>query len=870
MRKSSIQFRTTVGAVFSLALITAPLALLVDAAPSSAAHANARPFLAQTPRVVPPPAFTFTVNTTTDSHDATPGDGICADAGGMCSVRAAVEEADALNATVQVNVPAGNYGLTIGTSLTVTDIAGLSITGAGASTVVDGTGVAGSVFITAEGPALNGSFLALTNLSVDNGTTATDGGALNVGDSNDTAELSGVTMSGNHASSEGGAVWVDGELWATNSTFSGNSSGGEGGAIYNPGANVRLTNDTVTGNSAVFSGGGVDAADGTTAITGGSISNNTLNVPSSSEGDGGGLYAQETTVSGTTFFGNTVHPAGAATSVRAFGGAIYVDYGIGPFDSITVSGNSATGQSSSDGGGIYDADGMTLTNSTVSSNSADFGAGLENEGQGEALTNDTFSQNTATTDGGGIYDSDTSTLTNVLVTGNTAGGVGGGLYNDDALFVTGSAIVSNSANQGGGVYSDNKAQFENTTFANNAASGAGNGGGAIYNDGSPISLNYDTIVGNVADQGAGLLSNSEGGTVGSSIVFGNKTSGGAEAECFTTAADLPFGTAGHNFFGDASCAHNSFDQVGVNPMLSALGNYGGLTPSFMPLHGSPVIDAGGGSCPATDQRGVVRPQGAACDSGAVEVGQGYWMVASDGGIFTFGAASFFGSMGGKPLNKPIVGMAATPDNLGYWEVASDGGIFTFGDAGFFGSRGGQPLNSPIVGMAATSDGHGYWLVASDGGIFTYGDAVFYGSMGGHHLNAPIVGMASNPAGGGYWLVASDGGIFNFGAGAGFHGSAGGIHLNKPIVGMAATPDGGGYWLVATDGGIFNYGDAGFFGSMGGKPLNKPIVGIASTPGGGGYWEVASDGGIFSFGDAAFQGSMGGTPLNKPIVGMTGT
>jgi len=80
---------------------------------------------------------------------------------------------------------------------------------------------------------------------------------------------------------------------------------------------------------------------------------------------------------------------------------------------------------------------------------------------------------------------------------------------------------------------------------------------------------------------------------------------------------------------------------------------------------------------------------------------GYWEVASDGGIFTFGDAGFYGSMGGQPLNKPVVGIAATPDGKGYWEVASDGGIFTFGDAGFYGSMGGQPLNKPVVGLAAT-------------------------------------------------------------------------------------------------------------------------------------------------------------------------
>ncbi len=244
----------------------------------------------------------------------------------------------------------------------------------------------------------------------------------------------------------------------------------------------------------------------------------------------------------------------------------------------------------------------------------------------------------------------------------------------------------------------------------------------------------------------------------------------------------------------------------------------------------------------------------------------YWEVASDGGIFTFGNAGYYGSMGGKPLNRPIVGMAATPDEKGYWLVASDGGVFSFGDAGFFGSAGGTPLVKPIVGIAATPDGGGYWLVASDGGVFSYGDAHFYGSMGGRPLNRPIVGMAISHDGLGYWLVASDGGIFSFGD-ASFHGSMGGTPLNRPIVGMAATPDGLGYWLVASDGGIFTFGDAVFFGSAGATPLVRPVVGVAGAPGGLGYWLAASDGGIFNYGDARFNGSLGGIVLNKPVVGL---
>jgi hypothetical protein len=85
-------------------------------------------------------------------------------------------------------------------------------------------------------------------------------------------------------------------------------------------------------------------------------------------------------------------------------------------------------------------------------------------------------------------------------------------------------------------------------------------------------------------------------------------------------------------------------------------------------------------------------------------------------------------------------MAASTSGQGYWLVASDGGIFDYGDAAFDGSRGGQALNKPIVGMAASASGQGYWLVASDGGIFNYGDAVFHGSTGGIALDAPVVAM----------------------------------------------------------------------------------------------------------------------------------
>ncbi len=245
------------------------------------------------------------------------------------------------------------------------------------------------------------------------------------------------------------------------------------------------------------------------------------------------------------------------------------------------------------------------------------------------------------------------------------------------------------------------------------------------------------------------------------------------------------------------------------------------------------------------------PSGSVIGTAALPDGSGYYEVDSAGDVSAFGGAACYGAMTGTPLNRPIVGMAVDPATGGYWLVATDGGIFAF-HAPFLGSTGNLHLNQPVVGMTATQDGGGYWFVASDGGIFSFGDAKFYGSTGNLHLNRPVVGMASTPDGHGYRLVASDGGIFCFGD-ATFLGSTGGIHLNQPIVGMSSTSGGGGYRLIARDGGVFGFGNATFYGSAGSIRLNRPIIGGTDDDGTGGYWLMASDGGVFTF-NAPFYGS----------------
>ena len=218
-------------------------------------------------------------------------------------------------------------------------------------------------------------------------------------------------------------------------------------------------------------------------------------------------------------------------------------------------------------------------------------------------------------------------------------------------------------------------------------------------------------------------------------------------------------------------------------------------------------------------------------------GGGYWLVGSDGGVFSYGDAGFFGSAGSLRAQRADRGHGGRrPTAAGYWLVARDGGIFSYGDARFFGSAGSLPLNAPVVGMAATHDGGGYWLVAADGGIFSYGDARFSGSAGspraqragrGHGARRPTA------AGTGWWPPTA---ASSATATRRSPAPPAPSRSTRPIVGMAATSDGGGYWLVARDGGVFTYGDAPYFGSLGGTAAARTRRRAwRPTPAGAGYW-----------------------------------
>jgi hypothetical protein len=251
-------------------------------------------------------------------------------------------------------------------------------------------------------------------------------------------------------------------------------------------------------------------------------------------------------------------------------------------------------------------------------------------------------------------------------------------------------------------------------------------------------------------------------------------------------------------------------------------------------------------------------------------GHGYWLVGSDGGIFTFGSAQFFGSTGSLNLQRPVVGMTPTGNRGGYWLVASDGGIFSFGNAGYFGSIPGlgiapagtsgtaKKLNAPVVGMVPSSDDDGYFMVASDGGVFAFGDAKFEGSCPGiGGCSGPAVAVVPDASGNGYWLVTATGHVYTFGD-ASYYGAPG--QQSSPVTSAVRTTDGKGYWILFANGSVDAYGDATNMGAPVGQTggLN-PASAIFST----------ASGAVYSYGDAPNYGGMAGKQLNGAIIAATG-
>ena len=245
---------------------------------------------------------------------------------------------------------------------------------------------------------------------------------------------------------------------------------------------------------------------------------------------------------------------------------------------------------------------------------------------------------------------------------------------------------------------------------------------------------------------------------------------------------------------------------------------------------------------------------------AAYTGHGYWQATSTGSVVAYAGGALRGSVRGKRLHQPVVGMAATPGGGGYWEVAADGGVFSFGDARFFGSAAALRVHRPVVGMAVAANGRGYWLLSRTGGVYSFGDAHFYGA--GRPADGSFASMTAAHGGGGYWLVTTTGRVFAFGSARAL-GSvpAGAAHA---VVGLAPTPDGAGYWVASRSGQVFAFGDA--RGRVATPSSACDIVGIAAPAGGPGYYLSEADGTVLSAGGAPLAPRVAGTGGGR-VVGM---
>ena len=342
-----------------------------------------------------------------------------------------------------------------------------------------------------------------------------------------------------------------------------------GGGIENHGI-LTVTRVTLKNSSSTVGGGGIYNYTGASLTS--NLSNFTSNTAASS-GGGGLVNFGAATVSDCTYIGNSASLNGGAilnsgtlsmiacsiisnASVAASGGGIFNNGTLTVTNSVVES-NTATVNS---GGGIVNFGTVTVNISTFAGNSAEGGGGIRNYA-GHALTvnSSTFVSNTAAQYGGGVANFGALTVTASTLTGNSAP-IGGGIINSGTLSVTFSTLMSNTAVSGGGIYISGTTRLIDT------------------------------------------------------IVAGSGTAGANCAGARSVVSD------GHNLSSDASCAFTATGDIsGTNPLLGPLHYNGGHTDTMLPLRGSPVIDAGGDTCAAPDQRGYFRPQGAHCDIGAVEV-----------------------------------------------------------------------------------------------------------------------------------------------------------------------------------------------------------------------------------------------------------
>lgn len=405
------------------------------------------------------------------------------------------------------------------------------------------------------------------------------------------------------------------------------AAGGGGIACYC--ASLTLAHSTVTGN----------------AVYGTIVNTSGATLPS---GFGGGVfvYGGALTISDSTITGNSAYGYGGGIGVLPpYNGTRQLV----TLNNVILSNNTDTGRH---GGGAFLRASATITGSTIANNTTTGNGGGLQVAEALTVSDSRVSGNHAGNSGGGMKVYGVTTLTDATISGNTAVNNGGGIlaasgyYGVPAALLTldGSTLANNavtnvSGSRGGGIFTRvGNIKLVNSTLSGNAApNGFGFGGGMyVKQNDEPITLLQTTVAGNVAARrGGGLMIM----TSGAGAVSVNATLFANTDVPATGGGNIAITTGGINIVGDhnlvfpgnpppSDVINATFTNVPLHgdPKLTPLANFGGSTPTMFPLAGSAAMDAitpASGQCPApqtqSDQRGVARPQGAACDIGAVEV-----------------------------------------------------------------------------------------------------------------------------------------------------------------------------------------------------------------------------------------------------------
>jgi len=528
-----------------------------------------------------------------------------------------------------------------------------------------------------------------------------------------TAGAASVTIDAQGLSRVMSITAVAGGVSLTGLTLTNGGTAADGGAILATDTPLTLTNCTLTGNTSTASGGGLTINNGSLTMTGCTVSNNTVNNPTANA-FGAGLAMAGTaniTIASTLITGNTAK-AGAGyfgygggfnsastgtiamsdstisanTSVGASGGSLRNTASKLTITNCLITGNAATS------GGNYpflhsSPLDLTITGTTVSNNTANLGAGVRFVSAGGVLTvsNSTFSKNISSGGAGGglmigtATTSDACTISNCVFDENTTTSSGAGLrvFAKINLLVTDCTFFKNSSTSAGGAvflsdFGGKTITFERCTFEANTTN---NSGGAISTSaastGGVLVLRNSTFVGNTAPAGNGgmfrsftsfagtvnienctIVGNSASGT-GGGVSFGGSTT--ATQTLNIVSSVIAKNIAGSPTATTADLQRSNgvavatvtvdFSLIGVvpttppftepnpgsnlkgttaaplDPQLLPIGNFGGPTRTAIPSAGSPVIDLGsnpGGL--ATDQRGTGFPRAfnGKVDMGAAE------------------------------------------------------------------------------------------------------------------------------------------------------------------------------------------------------------------------------------------------------------